>query len=151
MNSLELLTQPPISPESIVVNPTGNPEQDEILAGFTPEEQKEIQDKQRQLSSLAYFIGKDFEIVVLLNKPGGGWYWDQEKNLIKVDPKDLLDKPMEYLRHVVSHEGGHRRISKIRGVIPKEVWNEPGFSFLTNVVEDGRNDNFVTEAYPVYK
>ena len=112
---------------------------------------KWIIQKQQTLSSLAYFIGKDYEIPVLLNEPGKGWYWDQERNHIKVDPKDLLEKPMDYLRFVVSHEAGHRRISRITGVIPQEVWQQPGFSFMFNAVEDCRDNNFVAEAYPRFR
>lgn len=136
-----------------IINPTGDPEQDNILSGYTTEQQIKIQDIQRQLSALAYFIGKDFEMPILLNTPGGGWFWSQDgqRNIIKIDPDDLLNKPIEYLRHVISHEGGHRRISKIEGVVPQNVWARPGVSFLFNVIEDGRNDNFVTEAYPRYK
>lgn len=127
-----------------------NPDEEQ-LGAFTPEEQQEITSKQKVLSSLAYFVGKDFEIPVLLNKPGGGWYWDQEKNHIKVDPKDLLEKPMDYLRFVICHEAGHRRISHIIDVIPKEVWQQPGFSFMFNALEDPRDNNFVAEAYPRFK
>src|ERR1035441_8606278 len=84
----------------------------QILANFTAEQQEEIKQKQQTLSSLAYFIGKDFRIPVELNEPGGGWYWDFKNNEIRIDPKDLLEKPMDYLRFVISHEGGHRRISR---------------------------------------
>ena len=79
---------------------------------FTPEQQQEIETKRRILSSLAFFIGKDFQIPVELNEPGKGWHWDFQKNIIRIDPKDLLEKPMDYLRFVISHEGGHRRISR---------------------------------------
>lgn len=127
-----------------------NPDE-EKLTSFNEAEQQEISQKQKILSSLAYFVGKDFEIPVLLNEPGGGWYWDQEKNHIKVDPKDLLEKPMEYLRFVICHEAGHRRISRIIDVIPEEVWQQPGFSFMFNALEDPRDNNFVAEAYPRFK
>ena len=90
-----------------------NPEKENSpLAAFTPAEQAEIKRKQEILSSLAYFIGKDFEIPVELNEPGAGWHWDFKENVIRIDPKDLLEKDMDYLRFVISHEGGHRRISR---------------------------------------
>ncbi len=127
-----------------------NPDE-EKLAAFTPDEQHEISSKQKILSSLAYFVGKDFKIPVLLNEPGGGWYWDQEKNHIKVDPKDLLEKPMEYLRFVICHEAGHRRISRIIDVIPKEVWQQPGFPFFFNALEDTRTNTAVAEYYTRFK
>jgi hypothetical protein len=122
----------------------------EILAGFTPEQQAEIKQKQQILSSLAYFIGKDFRIPVELNDPGAGWHWDFQENVIRIDPKDLLEKPMDYLRFVISHEGGHRRISRTDS-IPLEEWKQPGFSFMMNAIEDPRDNNFVAEAYPRFR
>lgn len=118
-----------------------------ILDQFTPEQQKEIKEKQRILSSLAYFIGKDFQIPVELNEPGAGWHWDFKNNIIRIDPKDLLEKPMDYLRFVISHEGGHRRISRT-DFIPLEIWRQNGFSFLMNAIEDPRDNNFVAANYP---
>lgn len=139
--------------------PSGNPEQiyqalnpnkeKRILAEFTPEQQEEIRQKQQTLSSLAYFIGKDFQIPVELNEPGGGWHWNFKDNEIRVDPKDLLEKPMDYLRFVISHEGGHRRISRT-DFIPLEEWRQPGFSFMMNAIEDPRDNNFVAESYPKF-
>jgi cobalamin biosynthesis protein CobT/predicted SprT family Zn-dependent metalloprotease len=122
----------------------------EILAQFSKKEQKEIKYKQRVLSSLAYFIGKDFEIPVELNKPGAGWHWDFKANKIRIDPKDLLEKPLDHLRFVISHEGGHRRISRA-DFIPLEEWRRPGFSFMMNAIEDPRDNNFVAENYPKFK
>lgn len=49
--------------------------------------------------------------------------------MIRIDPKDLLEKSMDYLRFVISHEGGHRRISRT-DFIPLEEWRQPGFSFM---------------------
>ena len=122
----------------------------QILAQFTPEQQEEIRQKQQTLSSLAYFIGKDFRIPVELNEPGGGWYWNFKDNEIRIDPKDLLEKPMDYLRFVISHEGGHRRISRT-DFIPLEEWQQPGFSFMMNAIEDPRDNNFVAESYPKFR
>lgn len=121
-----------------------------IISQFEPSQQSEIRQKQQILSSLAYFIGKDFRIPVELNNPGAGWHWDFAENKIRIDPKDLVEKPMDYLRFVISHEGGHRRISRTDD-IPKEVWKQPGFSFMMNAVEDPRTNNFVAEAYPRFR
>jgi len=123
---------------------------DKILSGFSESERVEIEQKRKVLSSLAYFIGKDFEIPVELNEPGQGWHWDFKENKIRIDPKDLLEKPMDYLRFVISHEGGHRRISRTE-FIPPEEWKEPGFSFMMNAIEDPRDNNFVAENYPKFK
>ncbi len=126
-----------------------SPDKD-ILASFSKKEQREIRYKQRVLSSLAYFIGKDFEIPVELNRPGAGWHWDFKANKIRIDPKDLLEKPLDYLRFVISHEGGHRRISRA-DFIPLETWKQPGFAFMMNAIEDPRDNNFVAENYPKFK
>ena len=69
-----------------------------IISQFEPSQQSEIRQKQQVLSSLAYFIGKDFRIPVELNNPGAGWHWDFAENKIRIDPKDLVEKPMDYLR-----------------------------------------------------
>lgn len=124
--------------------------EEEILSSFSEKEQEEIKRKQKILSSLAYFIGKDFQIPVELNDPGKGWHWDFKENKIGIDPKDLLEKPEDYLRFVISHEGGHRRISRTE-FIPLEIWKQPGFSFMMNAIEDPRDNNFVAENYPKFK
>ena len=124
--------------------------QAEIMSKFESSQQSEINQKQQILSSLAYFIGKDFRIPVELNEPGAGWHWDFAENKIRIDPKDLVEKPMDYLRFVISHEGGHRRISRTDD-IPQEVWRQPGFSFMMNAIEDPRTNNFVAEAYPRFR
>lgn len=124
--------------------------QEEILSLFSPEQQALLEERRRLLSTLAYFIGKDFEIPVELNRPGAGWHWDFGANKIRVDPIDLLTKPLDYCRAVTCHEGGHRRITRA-DFIPPEVWNQPGFSFMMNANEDPRNDSFIAEAYPKYR
>lgn len=139
----------PEAPERIYWALKNKKEKDPI-ADFTPEQQAEIRQKQQILSSLAYFIGKDFRIPVELNQPGAGWHWDFESNVIRIDPKDLLEKAMDYLRFVISHEGGHRRISRTDS-IPLEEWKQPGFSFMMNAIEDPRDNNFVAESYPKFR
>lgn len=148
MNSLESFAAVKPSRQSRFEG--GNKEQTEILSGFSEKERTDILHKQKVLSSLGYFIGKDFDMPILLNKPGAGWHWNFKENHIKIDPKDLLEKPLDYLRFVISHEGGHRRISRTE-FIPEEVWEQPGFSFMMNSVEDPRDNNFVAEAYPKFR
>ncbi len=121
----------------------------ESFSDFSLEQQEEILYKQKILSSLAYFIGKDFRIPVELNKPGAGWHWDFKNNVIRVDPKDLLEKSMDVLRFIICHEGGHRRISRT-DFIPTEEWRQQGFPFMMNAIEDGRDNNFVAESYPKF-
>lgn len=117
---------------------------------FSAEELEVVHSRQRILSSLAYFIGKDFEVPVKLSKPGEGWCWNFKTNVIYADPKDLLERSMNYLRYVISHEGAHRRISRAE-VIPREEWEEPGFAMLSNAIEDPRVNNFTAECYPKFR
>src|SRR3989339_59603 len=126
----------------------------EILSCFTDEQRKLIKERQRKLSALAYFIGKDFEIPIVLglpsNKCPSGWMWATKEDgskFIQMNVFDLILKPMDYLRFVTSHEGGHARISCL-DFIPPEIYNQKGFSFLLNAIEDPRDNNFVAENYP---
>src|SRR3989338_3012484 len=146
----EMPRQEPTPEPEMVYHALDRKKEKDVLAKFTPEQQAEIKQKQQTLSSLAYFIGKDFRIPVELNQPGAGWHWDSQENVIWIDPKDLLEKPMDYLRFVISHEGGHRRISRT-DFIPLEEWRQPGFSFMMNAIEDPRDNNFVAEAYPKFR
>lgn len=143
--------EPAPAPETeMVYHAMNRRKEKELLAEFTPEQQVEIKQKQQILSSLAHFIGKDFRMPVDLNEPGGGWHWDFQENVIRIDPKDLLEKSIDYLRFVISHEGGHRRISRTE-FIPIEEWKQPGFAFMMNAIEDPRDNNFVAESYPKFR
>jgi len=154
-NSIEGGQDQPNQPQSLAPDLGAKPvvpeaKQENQETKFTVEQLVEIESKRQILSSLAYFIGKDFKIPVELNQPGAGWHWDFKENVIRTDPKDLLEKPMDYLRFVISHEGGHRRISRTES-IPVEEWRQPGFSFMMNAIEDPRDNNFVAESYPKFK
>ncbi|MEK9182038.1 MAG: VWA domain-containing protein [Patescibacteria group bacterium] len=146
----EIPREEPTPEPEMVYHALNRKKEKDVLAEFTPEQQAEIRQKQQTLSSLAYFIGKDFRIPVELNQPGAGWHWDFKENVIRIDPKDLLEKPMDYLRFVISHEGGHRRISRT-DFIPLEEWKQPGFAFMMNAIEDPRDNNFVAESYPKFR
>ncbi len=149
-NSQDMFIKDSIQEKSVFTMVKKETRDQKILSTFTPEQQIEIQKKQSILSSLAYFIGKDFKIPIELNSPGAGWHWDFKHNIIRIDPKDLLEKPMDYLRFVISHEGGHVRISHF-DFIPPEIWQKKGFSFLMNAIEDPRMNNFVSENYPKFR
>lgn len=133
-------------------------ERQPVLNQFSQADQVIIRQRQQVLSSLAHFIGKDFRIPVVVGLPSednpSGWRWQQNKDgsqFIQMNAYDLLEKPIDYLRFVTSHEGGHRRISRPAEVIPEEVWKQPGFSLLWNAIEDPRDNNFVGEVYPRFK
>lgn len=129
-----------------------------ILGQFSTEQQEAIKYRQQVLSSLAYFIGRDFQIPIVVGLPTqdcpSGWKWQRNQDgtqFIQMNAHDLLDKPMDFLRFTTSHEGGHRRISRIEGIIPPNVWEQEGFSFMSNAIEDPRTNNFVAEAYPKFR
>ena len=122
-------------------------EQERILQHFRKSEQEIIQERVKLLTPLSRLISKDFAIPVLLNAPGRGWFWNAERPEIRVDPKDLLEKPLSYSRFAICHEGAHHRISRLE-MIPKEQWQAPGFAFLMNANEDPRINNFAALAYP---
>lgn len=124
--------------------------QEKILKQFSPEEQRTIRERMRVLSLIPNHIGKDFDMEVELNAPGEGWHWNFVINHVRVDPKDLLEKPLDWCRQTMAHEGGHRRVSRT-DFIPKNVWEQPGFSSMMNAIEDPRMENFVSEAYPPYR
>ena len=109
--------------------------QEQIFGQFSPEEQKLIRERMRVLSLIPNHIGKDFGMEVELNAPGEGWHWNFAINHVRVDPKDLLEKPLDWCRHTMAHEGGHRRVSRT-DFIPKNVWEQPGFSSMINAIEE---------------
>lgn len=133
------------------------PEERQILQNFSPQEQQQIQYRKRVLSSLAYFIGKDLQIPVYAGLPSqenpSGWHYgvdtqNLDEKYIQMNAHDLLNLPMDRLRFRTEHEAGHVRISRMAETIPLEEWKQTGFSLLMNVIEDPRDNNFITEAYP---
>ncbi len=124
--------------------------QERILSPFSAEQRAHIQSRLSVLSLIPQYIGQDFSMPVELNEPGEGWCWDFEKNVVRVDPQDLLEKPMEYLKFLLAHEGAHRRVSRTE-FIPQDIWGQPGFAFLMNVVEDPRVNNFTADIDAVFK
>lgn len=132
-------------------------QQEEVLGRFDKEQQTTILNRQKTLSALGYFIGKDFEIPIILGLPGpegdSGWMWNQHKDgssYMQVNAQDLAEKPLDYLRFVTSHEAGHRRITRA-WLMPQEYLDQPAFSSVWNQLEDPRNNNFVAEAYPNFR
>ncbi|MEK7604409.1 MAG: hypothetical protein AAB442_01275 [Patescibacteria group bacterium] len=140
----------PSKPNDLEAKPGIVDDQEQILAGFSPEERKIIRERMRLLSLIPNHIGKDFEMAVELNTSGEGWHWNFAINHVRVDPKDLLEKPLDWCRQTMVHEGGHRRVSRV-DFIPKDIWEQPGFSSMMNAIEDPRMENFISEAYPPYR
>lgn len=134
---------------SFGMNPSTPSTQEEILAGYSAGDKILIEELQELLAALAHFVSKDFGVKIELNIPGQGWHWDFGSNIIRIDPNDLLTKPLPFLRFVIAHEAGHRRISRFH-MIPDELWNAPGYSFMTNSLEDPRTNNFIADAYAIF-
>ncbi len=125
-------------------------EVERILSRYTHDEQRIILHNLETLAATAQYIGQDFEMKVLLNKPGAGWHWNFEKNEVRVDPETMLKSPLEVSKAIYCHEGFHRRITPKDGV-PAAERSEPGLPFLVNSIEDPRIENFGAEAYPAYR
>lgn len=125
-----------------------SPEEEENLSSFTDELKQTILKKREVLSTLAYFIGKDFDLTVKVGAPGSGWFWEPASNSVTIDSKDVLENPIGFLRFVTSHEGAHKRISRL-GEANQQSLEESGFMMLLNAVEDPRVNNYICDTYPL--
>lgn len=125
--------------------------QENILDNFSISERKIIEERLHILSPLCLYVSRDYDMKIELNAKGEGWHWDFEHNIVRADAGDLLEKPIDYLRFVIQHEAGHRLISRVNGVIPDEVWSQTGFSFMSNAIEDPRDNNFVADNVPKFR
>jgi hypothetical protein len=137
------------SPKTGISQRTPQSEVESILSSYTHDEQRVILHNLETVSAMAQYMGQDFKMRVLLNKPGGGWHWNFEKNEVRVDPETMLKASLEVSKAIYCHEGFHRRITPKDGV-PESEWREPGLPFLVNSIEDPRIENFGGEAYPAY-
>jgi len=111
---------------------------------------KDIDLEKNRLESLELIgrtVGDDCGMKVEVGKKSqdGGIYSSQLIK-IEVDPNDIKKKGQDYCLGVICHEGSHRKISRV-DFIPKEIWQERGFSFLMNAIEDPRVNNWVSEKY----
>jgi uncharacterized protein with von Willebrand factor type A (vWA) domain len=138
------------SPKTRTSGGTPQSEVQSILSRYTHDEQRIILHNLETLASMAQYMGQDFEMKVLLNRPGDGWHWNFAKNEVRVDPETMLTAPLEVSKAIYCHEGFHRRITPKDGV-PEKEWNEPGLPFLVNSIEDPRIENFGGDAYPAYR
>lgn len=114
-----------------------------IKPGISEEEYRE---RLERLRSMGRVIGQDFAMGVEVGKERGWRYIFKPVNKIEVDPIDVAERGLDYCFGVIAHEGAHRKISRT-DFIPKRVWQEMGFSFLMNAVEDPRVNNWVSEKY----
>ncbi|RME61551.1 MAG: VWA domain-containing protein, partial [Candidatus Dadabacteria bacterium] len=121
-----------------------------ILRRYSADEQRKILKKLELLQGIARLISQDFNMPILLNDPGAGWHWNYVENKVRVDPEDLLSKSDNYLKFVIAHEAVHRKITRFTR-IPQELISEPGYSFMSNAIEDPRINNFLISAYPYFE
>lgn len=121
-----------------------------ILDNFDKKDQKIIKERLALLTPLCRMVASDIGMKVEVNE-GQGWHWDFKNNIVRCDAVDLLEKPIDYLRFVIQHEAGHRKISRVIGIIPDEIWNQPGFSSMMNAIEDPRMNNYVADNVPKFK
>lgn len=121
-----------------------------VLSRYSHDEQRVILHNLEVLAACAQYVGSDYTMKVLLNRPGGGWHWNFATNEVRVDPETLLKAPMDVSKAIYIHEGLHRRITPKDGV-PAAEWQQPGLPFLVNSIEDPRIENFGGDAYPAYR
>jgi len=107
---------------------------------------EEYESRLGRLKSMGRIVGDDFDMGVDVGKKPGWRYIFEPHNKIEVDPNDLAEKGLDYCFGIICHEGSHRKISRL-DFIPKKIWQEMGFSFLMNAVEDPRVNNWVMEKY----
>lgn len=108
--------------------------------------QAEYRERLERLKSMGRVIGEDFEMGVTVGDKPGWRYIFKPVNKIEVDPVDVEKKDLDYCFGVIAHEGAHRKISRT-DFIPKRIWQEMGFSYLMNAVEDPRVNNWVSGKY----
>ncbi len=106
----------------------------------------ELAERMDRLRTMGRTIGEDFAMGVVIGKEPGWRYKFKPINTIEVDPEDIKRKGLEYCFGIIAHEGAHRRVSRT-DFIPKKIWQEAGFSFLFNAVEDPRVNNWVIGKY----
>lgn len=107
---------------------------------------EEYHERLERLKSMGRVVGEDFDMGVEVGRERGWRYIFKPVNKIEVDPVDVAEKGLDYCFGVIAHEGAHRKVSRT-DFIPKRIWQEMGFSFLMNAVEDPRVNNWVSGKY----
>ncbi len=114
------------------------------------EDQHEVSEQiasiQRRAESLARTIGHDQTMEVKIGPLGSGTHWNWKENIVTIDQKHALKTP-EVALGAISHEGMHRRISRI-DFVSQEVFKEEGFEALLQATEDVRVNSALEIMYP---
>ena len=102
-----------------------------------PEKQPVIDEQiRRRAEAITMVMGSDYDMTVGIGKWGSGNHWNFIKNHVNLDPKDLAEKDENVSMGVAAHEGCHKLVSRAEHV--KDLWQEDGFAFGFNAVEDPR-------------
>ena len=121
-------------------------EKDEPSGSDVEISEEELAERMERLRTMGRTIGKDFAMRVEIGKKPGWQYIFKPINTIEVDVEDVRRKGLDYCLGLIVHEGAHRRVSRL-DFVPEEQWQESGFSFLMNAVEDPRVDNWAGKKY----
>lgn len=122
-------------------------ENSDIKPNIESEEDSEAENKRLQsLELIGKTVGDDCDMKVKVGKKPGWRYIFKPINKIEVDPNDIKEKGTNYCLGLICHEGAHKKISRV-SFIPKKIWQERGFSYLMNAIEDPRVNNWVGEKY----
>ncbi|MBP9802186.1 hypothetical protein KBC40_01200 [Patescibacteria group bacterium] len=111
-----------------------------------PIENIEAGKKFNEITAIAELLASSGSDIKVRYGKKPGWRYIFGSNTIEVCPNDVANKSPEFCKGVISHEAAHEIISKV-DFIPKEEWNESGFKFLLNAVEDPRVNNWMSAKY----
>jgi uncharacterized protein YegL len=116
---------------------------------------------ERRLKIIAQRVGGDFgmkvEIIPAGKRPKGepelGSYFNSQEIKIVFDPEHVKRDPQE-AEFIAGHEGGHRAITRgpesigLKKEKIQEIYNQVGFAFTFNCLEDPADNNWVREKFP---
>jgi len=119
---------------------------------------------ERRLKIISQRVGGDFgmraEIIPAGQRPKGepqqGSYFSPQETKIVFDPEHIK-KDSQEAEFVAGHEGGHRAITRGPEAIGlkeekiEEIYNQLGFAFISNCLEDPADNNWIGEKFPGLK
>lgn len=103
---------------------------------IAPQKYEITNEMRRKAGIIALIMGGDYNMTVGVGPWGSGWSWDFVHNHVNMDARDLATEPEDVVKGVAAHEGSHRLVSRTENVM--SMWQEPGFSYGFNAVEDPR-------------
>lgn len=115
-------------------------------SGESDDLSEKIASIQRRAESLSRTIGRDHSMQVRVGKEGSGTHWNWKENIVTIDQK-FASKTPEQALGAISHEGMHRRISRM-DFVSQDVFKEKGFNALLQATEDVRVNSALEIMYP---